>query len=100
MRRLLGGFGLVSSALLAVICVAAVKWYLVDVLIGLRGEPDRSMQFWGLPILFIGIWAGGAALALAVLSRRLLTGDGSGRTDLDQQPAAIESPSRDNRQPQ
>jgi hypothetical protein len=92
-RKLLGGFALVSSALLAVICVAAVKWYLFDVLIGLRGEPDRSMQFWGLAILFIGIWAGGAAVALAVLSRQLLTRHDPRHTNPDGQRRAVHSPS-------
>lgn len=94
MGKLLGAFTLVSSALLAVICVAAVKWYLFDVLIGLRGEPDRSLQFWGLAILFIGMWAGGAAVGLAVLSRKLLTRNGAGHTDLDGRRLAVESPSR------
>lgn len=58
--------------MLAVTCVAAVRWYLVDVLIGLRGEPDRSMQFWGLPILFLGIFSGIAAVGLAVVACRLV----------------------------
>ena len=94
MRKLLGAFTLASSVLLAVICVAAVQWYLFDVLIGLRGEPDRSMQFWGLAIVYIGIWAGGAAVGLAVHSRKLLTRNDPAHTNPHGQRLGGQSPSR------
>jgi hypothetical protein len=61
----------VVAALLGVTCLLAVKWYVVDVLIGLRDAADRSMQFWGLPVLGIGIIAGMCAIGLTVLARRL-----------------------------
>ena len=60
----------VVAALLGVICALAVKWYVVDVLIGLRDAADRSMQFWGLPLLGLGIAAGMCAVALTVLAWR------------------------------
>ena len=60
----------VVAALLGVICLLAVKWYVVDVLIGLRDAADRSMQFWGLPLLGIGIVAGLSAVGLTVLAWR------------------------------
>ena len=52
------------------------------------------MQFWGLAILFIGIWAGGAAFGLAVLSRKLLTRNGPDHTNLDGRRPEVEPQSR------
>jgi hypothetical protein len=55
------------------------------------------MQFWGLALLFVGIWAGGAAVGLVVLvvlSRRLLTRSGPDHTNLDGRRLAVESQSR------
>ena len=53
--------------------VAALKWYFVDVAIGQAGEPDRSMLFWGLPIVFIGAGAGVAALVLGISAYKTFT---------------------------
>ena len=61
----------VVAAVLAVICALTVKWYVVDVLIGLRDAADRSMQFWGLAVLGIGLFAGLCAVGLAALAWRL-----------------------------
>jgi hypothetical protein len=41
-----------------------------DIAIGQTGEVDRSMLFWGLPILFIGISALIAAAGLALAAAR------------------------------
>jgi multisubunit Na+/H+ antiporter MnhE subunit len=73
--KVLAAAALVGAVVLGVICAAAVKWYVFDVLIGLRGQPDQSLQFWGLALLFAGIWAGACAVGLAVVARRLLTTD-------------------------
>lgn len=51
-----------------IVGAAALKWYLWDVVVGQAGEPDRSMLFWGLPILFIGIFAGAAGLGLIIIA--------------------------------
>jgi len=61
----------VGAVALTLICAVAVKWYVVDVLIGLRDEADRSLQFWGLAVLGVGILAGVAAVGLALLARAL-----------------------------
>ncbi|MDH5372758.1 MAG: hypothetical protein OEX97_07425 [Acidimicrobiia bacterium] len=53
-----------------VIGAAAVKWYAWDIVIGQADEPDRSMLFWGLPILFIGLIALATGGALVVVARR------------------------------
>jgi len=63
----------VGAVALTLICAVAVKWYVVDVLIGLRDEADRSLQFWGLAVLGVGILAGVAAVGLALLARALHT---------------------------
>jgi hypothetical protein len=44
----------------------------IDVLIGMRGEADRSMEFWGLAVLFVGVLAGIGAVGLAVVAVWLL----------------------------
>lgn len=61
--RILRGLALVAGVGLAFAGVAGVKWYVWDVGIEGIGEPDRSMLFWGLAILWmalgalcVGIW--------------------------------------------
>lgn len=61
----------VGAVALLVIGTASAKWYLWDIVIGQAGEPDRSMLFWGLPIMFIGIFAVAAAGGLAYAAVRL-----------------------------
>ena len=38
-----------------IVGVAALKWYFWDTVVGEAGQADRSMLFWGNPILFMGI---------------------------------------------
>ena len=57
---------IVAAAGLVVAGGAAIKWYVWDIAIGQAGEPDRSMLFWGIPVLFIG---GGALTAGVMLMR-------------------------------
>lgn len=61
--------------------VAAVKWYIWDIAIRQAGEPDRSMLFWGLPIVFIGCGALAAGGSLAVFAGRRFT-----KTEADDPP--------------
>ena len=69
MNRIVGVAASLVAVVLLVIGATAVKWYVWDMAIGQAGEPDRSMLFWGLPILFIGLFAIGAFVALVVLVR-------------------------------
>jgi Ni/Fe-hydrogenase subunit HybB-like protein len=58
---------------LAVVAVVSIKWYVFDIVIGQAGDADRSMIFWGLPIAFIGLFAGVGAIGLAVVARNAVT---------------------------
>jgi hypothetical protein len=69
MNRIVGVAVSLVAVVFLVIGAAAVKWYVWDIAIGQAGQPDRSMLFWGLPILFIGLFAIGAFGALVVLAR-------------------------------
>jgi hypothetical protein len=69
MNRIVGVGALLVAVVLLVIGAAAVKWYVWDIATQQAGQPDRSMLFWGLPILFIGIVAIGAFVGLVVLAR-------------------------------
>ena len=64
------GLSSVGGAVLLVVGVVATKWYLWDIAVGQAGEPDRSMLFWGLPILFAGIFATVTGLGLIVVAVR------------------------------
>ena len=60
----------IGAGALLVVGVVAMKWYWWDVAIGHAGEPDRSMLFWGLPILFVGILATAVGVGLTVVAIR------------------------------
>jgi hypothetical protein len=60
------------AAIAAVIGLAGIKWYVWDVVISEAGAPDRSMVFWGIPILFLSLAAIGAAIGLSVFAKQLL----------------------------
>ena len=70
--RLTGIIAAIAAVIGLVIGVVAVKWYAWDIVIGQADEPDRSMLFWGLPILFIGVTALAAGSALMIVARRRL----------------------------
>lgn len=70
--RLMGWLAGIVALVCLVIGGAAVKWYVWDVVIGGAGEADRSMLFWGLPILFIGVWALGGGVGLGLVARNTL----------------------------
>jgi Ni/Fe-hydrogenase subunit HybB-like protein len=63
----------VGAVVLGVVSVVAVKWYVFDIAIGQTGDADRSMLFWGLPIVFLGLIAGAGAFGLAVVAWKVLT---------------------------
>lgn len=69
MRAIAAGVG---AAALLVTGLAGAKWYVWDVAIGGRGEPDRSMLFWGIPILMMALVALALAAVLADIARRSL----------------------------
>lgn len=62
-----------AAAISLIVGVAAVKWYIWDIAIRQAGEPDRSMLFWGLPIVFIGVGALAVGGSLVVFARRSFT---------------------------
>jgi hypothetical protein len=68
MRWLIGLIASAGAAVLAVVGVVSIKWYVFDIAIGRAGEADRSMVFWGLPIAFIGLFAAVGAFGLAVVA--------------------------------
>lgn len=70
MSRIVGVAVSIVAVVLLIVGAAGVKWYVWDIAIGEAGQPDRSMLFWGLPILFIGLFAIGAFVAAVVLARK------------------------------
>ena len=69
MNRIAGAAASLAALVSLIIGVAATKWYVWDIGIEQAGQPDRSMLFWGLPILFIGFLAIGAFVALVIVAR-------------------------------
>ncbi|MCL1593408.1 MAG: hypothetical protein M3132_03535 [Actinomycetia bacterium] len=69
MNRIAGTAASLAALVLLVIGVAATKWYMWDIAIEQSGQPDRSILFWGLPILFIGFFAIGAFVAMVFVAR-------------------------------
>jgi hypothetical protein len=70
----------------AVVAAAGIKWYVWDIGIDEAGAADRSMLFWGLPILFLSMAAAGVAIGAFILARRLLR-------DTKRQPDSADDPS-------
>lgn len=73
MRRILGIGAAVSAVVTFLIASVTAKWYVWDIAVGQAGDPDRSMLFWGLPILFIGVATAVVSVALALVARWGLT---------------------------
>ncbi len=73
MRRILGIAAAVGAAGTLLIALVTAKWYFWDIVVGQAGNPDRSMLFWGLPILFIGVASAAVSVALALAARWGLT---------------------------
>jgi len=76
--RVLGILAAICAAVCMFIGAAALKWYIWDIAIRQAGEADRSMLFWGLPIVFIGLAALGLGAVLVDQARRRAGGRRSG----------------------
>ena len=72
MKWVAGIIASVGAAVLGVVSVVAVKWYVFDIAIGQTGDADRSMLFWGLPIVFLALIAAAGAFGLAVVAWKVL----------------------------
>ena len=48
---------LISGIVLIIIGAALITGYITEAYIARRGEPDQSLLFWYLPLLFIGLIA-------------------------------------------
>ena len=70
MDRIVGVAASLLVVALLIIGAAVVKWYVWDFAIGQAGQSDRSMLFWGLPVLFIGLSPIGGLVALVALARK------------------------------
>ncbi len=53
-----------GAGCLLLVGFAGLEWYVWDIAIGQIGEPDRSMLFWGLPILLAALVALGLGAVL------------------------------------
>ena len=71
-HHMLGVVAGATSAFLLFAGGAAMKWYFWDVVIRQADEPDRSMLFWGLPIVVLGLGALGGGVAFAWLTYRAM----------------------------
>ena len=72
-RWLAGFVASVGAAVLGVVSVVSIKWYVFDIAIGQAGDADRSMLFWGLPIVFLALIGAAGAFGLAVVAWKVLT---------------------------
>jgi len=71
-KWLIGSLLFLSALLVGIASAASIWWYVVDIAIGQSGNADRSMLFWGLPILFLGIVLAAGAVGLAALAWRTM----------------------------
>jgi hypothetical protein len=63
-NKLISYVALVVGGVIGVIGAGFAAMYVTEAVIGTAGEPDRSLLFWYLPILFIGL--GGVAIGFGV----------------------------------
>ncbi len=73
-RKIGAAFALAGAIAVLLAGAAAIKWYVWDIAIGQAGEPDRSMLFWGIPVVFIGGGALAAGVAVVRPALRSLRG--------------------------
>jgi len=72
MRRVVGYSVVVMAFIAAFLGLVGTKWYVWDVVIAEADASDRSMLFWGLPILLLALGAIVVAVGLGFFARRLL----------------------------
>lgn len=72
MRRVFGFVLMGAAAAAFVFGAAGLKWYVWDIAVQEAGTPDRSMLFWGIPIVFLSAVAIAAGVGLALLARQYL----------------------------
>jgi hypothetical protein len=82
-RRLVARGVAVLAAIAVFIGLTALKWYFWDIVIQQAGEADRSMLFWGIPIVFIGIASLAVGIRLAAFARTGLSGRTSDEPPVD-----------------
>ena len=58
---------LASGILLAFTGAAFVFMYILEAIVARAGEPDQSLLFWYLPILFVGLIGIAAGLSLCIM---------------------------------
>ena len=71
-ERVAGSLAAAGAVPLLLAGASALKWYVFDIAIRQAREPDRSMLFWGLPIVFVGLALIGVGSLLAAYSYRKL----------------------------
>ena len=75
-QRIAGWTLVLAGLMVGLFGVWAVGAYVWE-LIAIWNEPDRSWIFWGLAVLFIGLFSIAAGAALAMLGARLLKRESS-----------------------
>ena len=70
--KLLAALALVLGAPVASLGLALMAGYIHGAVIAPRGQPDQSLLFWYLPILFLGIIIGVAAVVWGILRLRAI----------------------------
>ena len=58
--------GLISGIILTIIGVLLIVGYIMEAYVARIGEPDQSLLFWYLPLLFVGLIAFVAGLSTGI----------------------------------
>jgi len=67
-RRVWSFVGLVAGSVMALLGMWLVGAYFMSAVLDRVGEPDQSLLFWYLPLLFVGIMAVAAGVTIGILS--------------------------------
>jgi len=74
MSKLITRLGLIGGLLLSLTGGGFIFMYVAEGIVARIGEPDQSLLFWYLPILFLGIFGLMAGLALLLWAWKRLKG--------------------------